>query len=72
MAQIPLYLPDPVARELSRRARERGVDASRLLAELVRREVPDGWPDGFFDRETTSPAGGAHDAPPEGELRDDV
>lgn len=67
MAQIPFYLPDPVARELAKRAKARGMSVSRLLAELVRGEIPEGWPEGFFDRED-EPDG----VPPEGQLRDDV
>lgn len=71
MAQIPFYLPDPVARELTRTAKARGMSVSRLLAELVRGEIPEGWPEGFFDRDDdagSEPEG----VPPEGELRDDV
>lgn len=72
MAQIPLYLPDAVARQLAREAEARGVDVSHLLARLVQREIPDGWPDGFFERARHAEEHPTGEVPPEEELRDDV
>lgn len=72
MTQIPLYLPDPVARELARKAKARGVNVSRLLAELVREEVPEGWPDDFFERDSRGGRASTGAVPPDTELRDDV
>jgi len=47
--QMHLYLPEEVAAEVRRRAEARGLSVSRYLAELVRREITGGWPEGFFE-----------------------
>ncbi len=49
MPQLHLYVPDPVATEIRRRAEARGISASRFLAEIVAREIESGWPSGFFE-----------------------
>ena len=49
MPQLHLYVPDDLASEISRRAEARGLSVSRFLAEVVRREVVTGWPEGFFE-----------------------
>ncbi len=49
MAQLHLYVPDEIAATLRERARTRGIPLSRLLAEIVRREVSAGWPAHFFE-----------------------
>ncbi len=50
MPQLHLYVPDDLAEEIRQRAESRGVSVSRLLSDLVRREVGSGWPEGFFER----------------------
>lgn len=47
--QLHLYLPDEVAKAVQKRAEARGISVSRYLAELVRREVGAGWPNGYFE-----------------------
>ena len=49
MPQLHLYVPKELAREVKRRAQAKGSTVSAYLAELVKREVADAWPDGFFD-----------------------
>jgi hypothetical protein len=49
MPQLHLYVSKEIAAEVKRRADRRGISTSRYLAEMVRREVADEWPDGFFD-----------------------
>ena len=49
MAQRHFYVSDEIAATLRERARARSVSLSRLLAEIVRREVSAGWPACFFE-----------------------
>jgi hypothetical protein len=48
MPQLHLYVPDETAAQVTARAKARGISVSKLLAEMVRREIGKGWPDGFF------------------------
>ncbi len=50
MPQMHLYVPREVAREVKRRAEAGGKTVSAYLAELVKREVADDWPEEFFSR----------------------
>jgi len=49
MPQMHLYVPQNIAQEVKRRATGKGVSTSRYLADLVKREVADEWPAGFFE-----------------------
>ncbi len=51
MAQLHCYVPEEIARQAQRRARQAGLSLSRYLAELVKRDAGAnaGWPDGYFD-----------------------
>jgi hypothetical protein len=49
MPQLHLYVPDEIAAQVTARAKARGVSVSKLLAEIVRREIESGWPDRFFE-----------------------
>jgi len=49
MPQLHLYVPDETASLVRQRARALKMSVSGYLAELVRREVASGWPEGFFD-----------------------
>jgi len=49
MPQMHLYVPREVAREVKRRAEAKGSTVSAYLANLVKREVVDAWPEGFFE-----------------------
>jgi hypothetical protein len=50
MAQLHLYLSDDLAEQVKERARSRGVTVSAYLADIVRRQMVDQWPEGFFSR----------------------
>ena len=49
MPQMHLYVSKDIAEEVKRRAAGKGVSTSRYLADLVRGEVADEWPPGFFE-----------------------
>ncbi len=49
MAQLHFSVEAEVAERLIARARQQGTSLSRYLAELVRREVGDGWPAGYLE-----------------------
>jgi hypothetical protein len=70
MPQLHTYVPKSLAERVAARAKARGVPVSRYLADLVRRDVELGWPDGYFERI----AGGWNGAPlrraPQGRLED--
>ncbi len=59
MPQLHAYVTKHLADRVVARARARGVAVSRYLADLIRRDVELGWPDGYFDRV----AGGWHGSP---------
>lgn len=50
MPQLHCYVPEPLARRLQQRADAAGVSTSRYLAELIRRNVGGGWPEGYFEQ----------------------
>ncbi|PKO62801.1 MAG: hypothetical protein CVU24_02350 [Betaproteobacteria bacterium HGW-Betaproteobacteria-18] len=47
MPQLHCYVPDAVAEQLQRHAAQLGQSMSGYLAELVKRDVNAGWPEGF-------------------------
>jgi len=49
MSQLHLYLPEELEREVRRRAAKRGLSVSAFLSKLVRSQVADEWPDGYFE-----------------------
>ena len=50
MPQLHTYVSENVAEKLRRRAEALGLSTSKYLAELARREVGSGWPEGYFER----------------------
>ena len=62
MPQLHLYVPADVATSVRRRAAMQGVSVSQFLAKLVKREVAQGWPEGFFeDVNSNETEGGQND-----------
>jgi hypothetical protein len=59
MPQLHLYVPEDVAEALRKRAEAKQLSLSKYLADIVKREVGQGWPDDFFTRV----AGGWHGDP---------
>lgn len=49
MPQLHAYVPQDVAARLHRKAESKRLTTSRYLAEIIRRDVGQGWPEGFFD-----------------------
>lgn len=47
MPQLHCYVPDAIAQQLQRHAAQLGQSVSAYLAELVKRDVNEGWPEGF-------------------------
>jgi len=56
--QLHFYVPDDVAEQIKARAALAKQPVSRYVAELVKRDVSQGWPKDYFERI----AGVAHDA----------
>lgn len=50
MAQLRLYLTDDLAEEVRSRAKSRGMTVSAYLAEIVRSQMTDQWPEDFFSK----------------------
>ena len=50
MPQLHLYVPEDVAAKVREKAKARNLTVSRYLAELIKREVGEGWPEGYFER----------------------
>ena len=70
MPQLHLYVSDEVAEAIRARAEQRGISVSRLLADIVEREVPAGWPRGWFERYFGAWEGEPLERPPELEMED--
>jgi hypothetical protein len=49
MPQLHLYLPDELVDQVKERARARGLSVSAYLAEIVKSQMVDDWPEDFFD-----------------------
>ncbi len=47
MPQLHCYVPESVAQQMQRKAALLGLSVSAYLAELVKRDVNGGWPEGF-------------------------
>jgi hypothetical protein len=45
--QLHCYVPESIAQQLHRQAAQLGLSVSAYLAELVKRDVNGGWPEGF-------------------------
>lgn len=45
MSQITIYLDEPTAERMARAAKAAGISKSRWIAELIRRETADEWPE---------------------------
>ncbi|BCG63965.1 MAG: antitoxin [Methyloprofundus sp.] len=49
MAQLHFYLPDSLADSVRLKAEHAHLSVSKYLAELVKREVTNQWPENYFD-----------------------
>jgi hypothetical protein len=50
MPQLHFYVPDDIADKIKARAAQEKLPVSRYVAELIKRDVSQGWPKGYFDR----------------------
>ena len=50
MPQLHFYVPDDVAEQIKTRAAQAKLSISRYVAELVKRDVGQGWPEDYFER----------------------
>jgi hypothetical protein len=68
MTQLQLYVPEKVAVRIRENAKKKGLGLSRYLAEIVRKEVKEGWPEGFFEEVVGGWKGDSRTRPPQGEF----
>lgn len=50
MAQLHFYVSDDIAKKIQNKAEQAHLPVSRYLAELVKRETGQQWPDGYFEQ----------------------
>ena len=54
MPQLHFYVPDDFAKRIKARAAQAHLPVSRYLAELVKKDVGQDWPKGYFERISSS------------------
>ena len=57
MPQLHFYVPDDVAKQIKARAAQAKLPISRYVADLVKRDVGQGWPEDYFERISGAPEG---------------
>ena len=67
MPQLHFSVSEDIAEKVRSRALHSNMTVSRYLADIVAREVGDGWPPGFFDEVVGSWQGPSLERPPQGE-----
>ncbi len=72
MPQLNLYVNDELAERIRHKADAADMSVSRYLAELIRREVSAGWPDGFFEEVIGGWQGEPLERAPQGVIEDRV
>lgn len=50
MPQLHFYVPDDVAEQIKARAAQAKLPVSRYVADLVKRDAGQGWPEDYFER----------------------
>ena len=50
MPQLHFYVPDDVAEQIKARATKANMPVSRYVADLVKSDVGQGWPEDYFKR----------------------
>ena len=70
MPQLHFYLPDDVVKRIKQKASARGLSVSRYVAEIVRREVADEWPEGYFENTVGCWEGEPLERPEQGEFEE--
>ena len=67
MTQLHVDVTDETAEAVARRAESLGVSVEEYLADVVKRELALGWPEGFFERIVGGWVGEDFERPPQGE-----
>ncbi|MEZ5582805.1 MAG: hypothetical protein R3F37_08590 [Candidatus Competibacteraceae bacterium] len=49
MAQLHCYLPDDLAKQFQEKARAAHLPVSKYLALLIKKDLGNQWPEGYFD-----------------------
>ena len=49
MAQMHFYVPDGLEKAIRKKAEKSHLSVSKFLAEVVKREVSDEWPEGYAE-----------------------
>lgn len=50
MAQLHCYVPDGVAEKILQKAKQSHLSVSKYLAELVKRDATNSWPEAYFEQ----------------------
>jgi hypothetical protein len=50
MPQLHLYVPKEIASKVQEKAKAHNLTVSRYLAEVIKRDIGEGWPKGYFDQ----------------------
>ncbi len=67
MPQIHFYVPKDLAYKINERAAASGMSISRYVAQLVKRDLTSGWPEGYFDEGAGGWKGATLERPDQGE-----
>lgn len=54
MAQLHCYVPDKIADQFLKKAKQAHLSTSKYLALLVKKEIVHEWPKNYFDRSATT------------------
>ncbi|MCF6205205.1 MAG: hypothetical protein L3J59_16335 [Methylococcaceae bacterium] len=49
MAQLHFYIPDQLAEKVKAKAEHSHLTVSKYLANLIKKEVANDWPEGYFE-----------------------
>lgn len=49
MPQLHCYVPDSLAKQLQEKANQEHLSLSKYLAMLIKKDVDNQWPEGYFD-----------------------
>jgi hypothetical protein len=68
MAQLHCYVPDVVAEKIQQKAKQSHLSVSKYLAELVKRDAANSWPEAYFEHVIGRWQGETLKREPEGEF----
>ena len=49
MPQLHCYVPDDLAKQVQKKANQAHLSASKYLAMLIKKDIGNQWPEGYFD-----------------------